>query len=426
MIPEDFLHYIWQHKLFYTQGLTTTDNENVEVIDTGIRNTNAGPDFFNAKIKIDNKTWAGNVEIHLQSSDWIRHGHDKNAAYDSVILHIVKKSDTILTRKNGEKIPQIILQYPQGIEKKYSHFIETKNALPCANDLQKIPNFFISSWMHTLLTARLERKTQHIECLLEKNKNNWEETFYRVLAKSFGANLNGDAFEELANSLPLSCLQKHKNNLFQIEALLFGQANLLNRNNDEYAEKLKKEYLFLQTKFSLTPIKHSEWKMLRLRPMNFPHIRIAQFAGLIHQSSKLFSKIIEKPDYKTIKTLFTIKTLEYWDTHYTFKNTSAKRSKSMGENTINTLIINTIVPFIFVYGKKTNDEILQEKALNILEEIPGEKNNIISTWENMGVKCKNAYDTQALIELNNNYCIEKKCLRCRIAHKVLSKETEQK
>jgi len=414
MIKEDFLHYIWQHKLFINHDLQTTSGETLEVIDVGIKNTDAGPDFFNAKIKIGDKIWAGNVEIHLRSSDWNLHKHTNNDEYQSVILHVVQQANADIQRKTGENIPQLELKYPSQLIENYNNLLEKKETIRCAKHIEEISYIFISSWINTLLSERLLRKTEHIASLLEKNNNNWEEAFYVVLARNFGFGVNGEPFERLAQSIPLIYLQKHKNNLLQIEAMFFGQAGLLDVSTssatDEYVEKLKKEYAFLKSKFNLTPLVQPCWKMMRVRPSNFPQVRIAQFSALIHQSSKLFSKVIENPDYQYICSLFDVEASDYWTT------------KKLGKKTIDILLINTIIPFIFYYGKRNGNEFLQEKALKLLEQTPKEVNKITAEWESLGIKIKNAFDSQAAIELKKNYCEKKDCLRCRIGHKVLTKK----
>ena len=423
MIKEDFLHYIWQHKLFINHDLRTTTGEPLEVIDVGIRNTDAGPDFFNAKIKIGDKIWAGNIEIHVRSSDWDLHKHTENNEYQSVILHVVLQANIDIQRKTGENIPQLELKYPSHLTENYNNLIDKKETIRCAKHIEEVSYIFISSWINTLLSERLLRKTEHIASLLEKNNNNWEEAFYVVLARNFGFGTNGEPFERLAQSIPLIYLQKHKNNLLQIEAMFFGQAGLLPEENaDEYVEKLKKEYAFLKNKFNLMPLQQLCWKMMRVRPSNFPHVRIAQFAALINQSSKLFSKVIENPDYQYICSLFSIETSDYWKTHCHFNEKSAKSPKKLGKKTIDILLINTIIPFIFYYGKRNENEFLQEKALKLLEQTPKEQNKITAEWESLGISIKNAFDSQAAIELKNNYCEKKDCLRCRIGHKVLTKK----
>lgn len=423
-MKESVLHYIWQQKLFIPNGMKTTAGVAVEVIDVGKLNIDAGPDFFNAKIKIGDTLWAGNVEIHSQSSDWFKHNHQDDKAYDSVILHVVKQADIEVYRTDGESIPQVELNYSKLIETDYINLISEQKWIPCAEKLQFVPEIFIQSWKNTLLVERLEQKMDAIITLLKASNQHWEEAFYITLARNFGFGTNSQSFEQLAKATPLSALGKHKNNLFQLEAILFGQSGLLeNTNTDEYAVKLKKEYDFLAIKFNMKPLTASQWKLLRLRPDNFPHVRIAQFAALIHTSSKLFSKLIEKPDLDYLNKILDIKPSEYWQTHYTFAKESTKKSKSLGQQSKNVLYINTMIPFLFCYGKQKNIQELKDKALELLEQIPEEQNSIISGWKNLGLKVNTAYDSQALLQLKKNYCDEKKCLRCRIGHKVLTIKT---
>ena len=289
-MKEAILHYIWQSKLFYPHGLVTTDQEPVEIVNTGFRNTDAGPDFFNAKVKIGNTLWAGNVEIHVKSSDWYRHNHHTDKAYNSVVLHVVHEADAEVRSENGNRISQLILQYPPHIERNYEELMRQHAPIPCASKLHDVPSIFIRSWESTLLAERLAQKTAAIEQMLHDTHQHWEECFYVTLARNFGFGTNSDAFEALARSLPLNVLARHKDNLMQIEALLFGQAGLLPPTPpDDYARQLTDEYTFLQHKYQLSSrLDASRWKLLRLRPTNFPHVRIAQFAALVHSSSKLF------------------------------------------------------------------------------------------------------------------------------------------
>lgn len=423
-MKESILHYIWQQKLFVSSDMMTTDGEQIEVIDVGKLNIDAGPDFFNAKIKIGNTLWAGNVEIHLQSSDWFKHNHQDNKAYDSVILHIVKKSDAEVYRTDGERIPQVELNFSKQIETDYIQLISEQKWIPCADKIKFVPEIFIQSWKNTLLVERLEQKMEAIVNLLNANNQHWEEAFYITLARNFGFGTNSQAFEQLAKATPLSALGKHKNNLFQLEAILFGQSGLLDNSfKDEYVEKLKKEYEFLAAKFDLKPLKASQWKLLRLRPDNFPHVRIAQFAALIHSSSKLFSKVLEKPELDYLNKVFDLKPSEYWHTHYTFASESTKKSKSLGQQSKNILYINTVIPFLFCYESQKGNQEMKDKALELLEAIPEERNSIITGWKSLGLTVKTAYDSQALLQLKKNYCDDKKCLRCRIGHKVLTIKT---
>lgn len=397
----------------------TTDGQPVEVVDVGMANTDAGPDFFNAKIKINGTLWAGNVEIHVRSSEWKRHGHQTDKAYDNVILHVVKIADTIVQRTNESAIPQCELHYPQSVEEKFEQWLHSKQKIACADEMAHIPDIFISDWKNSLLTERLESKTQEIDHLLTQSENHWEEVFYRTLAHSFGFHINGQAFELLAKSLPLTCLAKHKNNLFQLEAMLFGQSGLLENAHDPYAEQLKKEYTFLRQKFGLQPLEASQWKLLRLRPANFPYVRIAQFAALLYRSEKLFSKLLDCKTTEQLTGLFDIQAGSYWDTHCRFDDENTRKTpKKLGKRSINILLINTVIPCLFAYGRNHNDDILQERALEMLQQLPAEQNAVIEQWETAGIRAQNAADTQALLQLRHHYCNEKRCLQCRIGHQL--------
>ena len=418
-MKESILHYVWQYKLF-PPTLTTTASERVEVIDVGRLNTDAGPDFFNAKLRIDDTLWAGNVEFHLRSSDWKRHNHGNDKAYNNVILHVVEKADDEVHRTNGENIPQLELKVPENVQKNYEELLAGKTWIACEKSIPQVDNFKINVWKNTLLTERLEQKTDAISRLLEQTDNHWEEAFYISLARSFGFGVNSLPFELTAKSLPLGILAKHKDHLFQLEALLFGQAGLLeNAETDDYLQELRKEYDFLQRKYGLTSIDGSQWKLLRLRPDNFPHVRLAQFAQFIHASTKLFSKILEKDNVDELRDLFQCEVSDYWQRHYLFGKESRVSKKHMGAASVDILLINTVIPFLFAYGRKKNDETLTEKVVRWLENIPAENNSIIKKWKELGITAHNAFDTQALLQLKKMYCDEKKCLRCRVGHQVL-------
>ena len=418
-MKESILHYIWQFRLFPVQDLKTTDGQTVEIIDPGKPNTDAGPDFFNAKIKIDNTLWAGNIEIHSLSSDWVRHHHTTDKAYDNVILHVVNKADANVVRTNGDSVAQLELAVPDHIRINYDELLREKKWIPCADKIHQVPLFLVNDWKNSLLVERLEQKTEMIETLLSQSNNHWEEAFYVSMARSFGFGTNSEAFERLARSLPMSILAKHKDNIFQLEAMLFGQAGLLeNTVNDEYQLNLQKEYRFLQSKYQLKPIESSEWKLLRLRPDNFPHVRLSQFAALIHRSTKLFSKIIESDNLQVMRGLFICEVSDYWKKHFLFGKESSVSGKRLGSKSVDILLINTVVPFLFAYFKKKNSD--NDIALKLLELIPAEKNVIIRKWMELGIGAFSAFDSQALLQLKKKYCDEKKCLRCRIGHKVLS------
>ena len=420
---ESILHYVWQYKLFSQNNLQTTDGDSVEIIDTGKLNTNAGPDFFNAKVRINNILWAGNIEIHTHSSDWNKHRHQTDRAYANVILHVVNIVDTDIFNADGEKIPQVALRYPDYINHNYEQLLAGQKWIACADKIQTVPAVVIESWKQALLTERLQQKTSAIAQLQNTNLRHWEESFYVTLARSFGFGVNSQIFESLAKSLPLQILGKHKDSLHEIEALLFGQSGLLIKNdNDQYSADLWRTYDFLRKKYNLHPVNGTQWKMLRLRPDNFPYIRIAQFAALVYSSSKLFSKIIENPDLTNLRILFACEPSAYWQTHYVFGRESAEKTKRLGVKTIDVLLINTIVPFLFWYGEQKQQQCYKDKALELLEKLPPEKNAVINNWATLGLTSSSAYDTQALLQLKKMYCDDKKCLRCRIGHKIVERK----
>ncbi len=423
---EDFLHHLWKLKLFNFPELETCDGESIEIIKTGQYNTDAGPDFFNAQVKIGNTLWAGNVEIHLKSSDWKNHAHEKDQAYDSVILHVVYENDEVIVRRNGSIIPSLELKrkFDENLWKNYKELCLSKRWIPCEHRISEVDKFVIDNWLDRMLTERLERKTESVFSSLESNGNNWEETFYHHLAKNFGFKINAIPFEVLARSLPLSFLAKHKDHVNQLEAMLFGQAGMLERKFiDDYPNELKREYLFLKNKFKLESINEHQWKFLRLRPVNFPTVRISQFTQLVHQSSHLFSRILECESLEDLSDYFNVKVSDYWKTHFVFDKTSAPTEKHFGKKSFQNIVINTIVPFLFAYGKNRSNEIYQQRALRFLEQLPFEKNSVINGWVRVGVVPVSAYRSQALLQLKSEYCELKKCLTCGIGNKIINQHT---
>lgn len=422
-MKEDLLHFIWKTTPFKFNGLTTSMGDEIEVINPGEHNTDAGPDFFNAKVRIGNTIWAGNVEMHIKSSDWLVHKHDGDRTYDNVILHIVTNDDKPIFNSKGRQIPTITIKYPDAIEWKLMNLTSSGKWIPCEESFTSFDSFSTRMWLESLMIERLEQKTAQVFDLINNTQNSWEEAFYQSVGRSFGLKSNALPFELLAKSTPLKVLGKHKDNLFQIEAILFGQSGLLNKisEHDEYSLSLLKEYKYLQHKFNLSPIDGHLWKFLRMRPTAFPTIRIAQFAMLIHKSTSLFSKIIEVDDIKEIIKLFQVDTSEYWNTHYTFGKESKSTEKRIGAETISLIAINSLVPFIFAYGISKAQNNLKDKAIKLLETIKPESNSIIDKFTDLGVKAESAYDTQALIHLKSNYCDSKKCLYCHLGAKLLLK-----
>lgn len=421
-MPEEFLQYIWENRL-YIPNLKTDDGKKLEILNPGKRNSDSGPDFFNARIKIDDTIWAGNIEIHKKASDWQKHKHQTDKAYDNVILHVVETNDNQVTRNNGEAIPTLILDYPEQLQINYQALLDAESWIACQNQFHKVDPIVLQLGFNRLMIERLENKTEEILSRLQQNNNDWNETFYQMLARIFGFKVNAVPFELLAKSVPVQILAKHKNNLFQLEALLFGNSGLLNNQllGDDYYIKLREEYSFLYKKYKLQAIESHLWKFMRLRPVNFPTVRISQLAALIHQSNALFSKIIELEKLTELKQLLKVKASEYWDTHYNFNKISKKTApKEFGETSANILIINVVIPFLFVYGEKQNKYHLKNRALNFLEQIPAENNSIINKWHELGIQAHSAFESQALLQLKNCYCETKKCLNCQIGVKLVS------
>ena len=419
---EAFLHHLWKFRLYNKQQLSTTNGESIEVLRTGQHNTDSGPDFFNAQVKIGNTTWAGNVEIHLKSSAWNSHRHSLDESYNNVILHVVYEHDKEIFTRGNNRLPTLELKgrFNPGLYQNYESLVESQRWIPCANHIGKVDEITVSGWLERMLIERLETKTGSVAESLKQNKNNWEVTFYHLLAKNFGFKTNALPFEMLAKSLLLKALAKHKNHLLQLEAMLFGQAGMLDVDfADGYPKALKKEYEFLRKKFSLSPLQSSPWKFLRLRPSNFPTLRIAQFAGLIHRQGEIFSRILESETIADLQSLFSVTVSGYWETHYSFDQPSVQKRKSLGRDAIHVILVNTVIPFLFAFGKYHSDARYMDKALLFLTMLPPENNSIISKWAETGITSENAGRTQALLQLKNEYCNRKKCLFCGVGNKII-------
>ena len=403
--------------------LQTTTGEPVEVIDAGLPNTNAGPDFFNAKLKIGGTLWVGNIEVHTLASDWMRHGHDKDAAYDNVILHVVETVDCEVFRANGVPVPQLQLPCPDPVRQRYDELSHAEIYPPCYSILSSLPKLTVHSWLSALQVERFEQKARVIATRLERCNNHWEDVFFITLARNFGFGLNGDAFEAWASRLPFRAIDKHRDDLFQVEAFFFGQAGLLDEelpDADGYYLKLQKEFRYLQHKFELSvPMTATQWRFLRLRPGNFPHVRLAQLANLYYKERSLFSRIMEADTLEAVRKLLTVTTSPYWEEHFNFRKVSSSREKQVGKNAQNLIIINTVIPFLYAYGLHKADELLCERATGFLESLKAEDNHIIRHWSGAGLPVSTAADSQALLQLQKEYCDKKDCLRCRFGFEYL-------
>ena len=403
--------------------LQTTTGEPVEVIDAGLPNTNAGPDFFNAKLKIGGTLWVGNIEVHTLASDWMRHGHDKDAAYDNVILHVAETVDCEVFRANGVPVPQLQLPCPDPVRQRYDELSHAEIYPPCYSILSSLPKLTVHSWLSALQVERFEQKARVIATRLERCNNHWEDVFFITLARNFGFGLNGDAFEAWASRLPFRAIDKHRDNLFQVEAFFLGQAGLLDEelpDADGYYLKLQKEFRYLQHKFELSvPMTATQWRFLRLRPGNFPHVRLAQLANLYYKERSLFSRIMEADTLEAVRKLLTVTTSPYWEEHFNFRKVSSSREKQVGKNAQNLIIINTVIPFLYAYGLHKADELLCERATGFLESLKAEDNHIIRHWSGAGLPVSTAADSQALLQLQKEYCDKKDCLRCRFGFEYL-------
>ena len=417
---EELLHYVWKHKIFPLNELTTTTGQRLEIIDTGLSNRDAGPDFFNAKIKLDGVLWVGNIQIHTHYSDWFKHGHHQNPVYDNVILHVATYIDAEVHRNNGETIPQLQLACPEYIRENFKELSNTDKYPPCYRIIPSLSKLTIHSWMSALQMERFEQKNAHLIERLRFCNNHWEDAFFITLARNFGFSLNADAFEEWAKHIPLRAIDKHRDNLFQVEAFFFGQAGILGDiDGDEYYLRLKREYEYLAHKFELSPMDVTRWRFLRQRPNNFPHVRIAQLANLYHRSYGLLSQLMEKETLKEVRDLLRGGTSEYWLNHYTFGGCSPAYPKTLSDSSLNLIIINTVVPFLYAYGIHRGKEKLCSRATAFLEGLKPENNYIIRMWSECGLKVSHAGDSQALIQLKKEYCDKKKCLYCRIGYEYL-------
>ena len=430
-MTETFLQYVWQHKLL-EGGLTTTDGQPVVVERAGTLNRDAGPDFLDARISVGGILWAGNVEVHIKASDWRAHQHSDDKAYNNLVLHVVYVYDYDIVLENGHKVPTVEIAdaIPEHVWSNYDNLMQSAltNRIPCAPRLKEIPDLLFHTGQDRLLVERLQRKSNDVERLLKATHGNWEQVCYLVTAHYFGGKANAFPFELLAKITPMNVLAKIKDNPFRIEALFFGQAGMLDGLFfDDYPNALQREYHYLSAAYNLKAMPAHLWKFFRMRPAGFPTLRISQFANLIAKSSNLFSKLLDTKDAKSLRTFFDVEASDYWRSHFRFDKPVAKgvsaTVKNLGDNAIDTILINAWVPLLFKYGQAHDDENLKEQALSLLHQIPAEKNNIVHLWQEAGIQLADAADSQAVLQRFNEYCSKKRCLDCSLAFGLIKGKT---
>jgi hypothetical protein len=425
-MKEEFLHYLWKYRLYDPDNLIDNEGNKIIVIHPGEYNRDSGPDFFNARLNIAGTEWAGNVELHILASHFISHGHNTDPAYDNVILHVVAEKDMQVYNTRGEELLTVKVVFDPDLYEKYTDLVNNPLVIACQTELLNLDSFFIRHWLNALVIERLKEKSGQILKVFEETGNDWEETFYRILARYFGFRVNTEPFEMLAATLPFRIIRKHSDNRIQVEALLFGTAGLLEEGlfrealNDDYYISLLREFKILSSKYSIHPLHGWIWKFARLRPANFPTVRLSQLAAMLTVSGGLFSKIMEAGDIKQIKELFEVSASEYWDDHFIFGKKSRTYSKIAGTQATDIILINAVIPIVFVYGRYMDQRYIFEKAVSFLEEISPEENSIIKEWLSAGIFAESAFYSQALIQLRNYYCKKRRCLECRIGAKLIS------
>jgi hypothetical protein len=422
-MKEDFLHYLWKFKKFDALNLKTSNEEEITIINVGQYLELAGPDFFNAQITIGDQKWAGNVEIHLKSSDWYVHHHERDSAYENVILHVVWEHDTEIFRRNNTEIP--VLELKKYVEKEtvenYQSLISPKSWIFCEKQLIDVDEFTLKNWQERLFFERLERKSKPIFDLLEQTNQDWEAVLFCLLAKNFGLNTNGEIFIKIAQSIPFSIIRKESFEVENLEALLFGTSGLLDsEKEDNYFKDLKFRYYYLLHKYQIEKNSVEPVQFFKHRPDNFPTIRLSQLANLYHSQQNLFSKICTLNSLKHIYEVFQVSTSEYWLNHYQFDKESPKKKKPLSKSFIDLIVINTIIPLQFAYAKSQGKEI-SEDLISLLNEVSPEKNAIVDKFSFFGLKPKSAFETQSLLQLKNEYCNKSKCLECAVGMELLKK-----
>jgi hypothetical protein len=423
-LNESFLHYLWKHQYFNRESLFTTDGEPITIFKQGHYNTHAGPDFEQAKIRIGNLDWAGSVEIHIKSSDYLVHNHQQDQAYEKVILHVVWQNDKPLKRNDGTDMPTLELRsrVSEALVKQYRQLVNSAFQIPCSKSFSKIEALTKISMLEQAAVSRVQGKANLVREIHKQTQGDWEETFYRVLSKNFGFKVNAEVFERLASALPLKVIRKNSDSLLKTEAVLFGMAGFLEVvKGDAYYQSLKKEFAFLEHKFSLASNKlnKAQWRFLRLRPANFPTVRLAQLAALLHRSTQLFADILQQDDLAALRKKFSVDVSEYWQSHYSFGKPGKAAHGGIGEESLDNILINSVIPTLAAYATETGEQKFFDRALDFLQKIKTENNTIVRAWADLGLKSASAFDSQGMIEQMNSYCKRHNCLNCSVGAAIL-------
>ncbi|MEM9329355.1 MAG: DUF2851 family protein [Bacteroidota bacterium] len=424
-MDEALLHYIWKFQRYNTSNLTTTQNEPITIFHPGFHNFDSGPDFSDARLRVGNVQWAGHVEIHTTASDWQKHRHHLDQAYENVVLHVVYRADEIITRKDGSAIPTLSLEdrLPAELIDKHRSLIHTISPIPCDSQISSVQPLVVASMVERALTERLQEKSQLVLEILEKTRGDWEQATYAFVATALGMKTNANSFRDLALSLPVDVIRKQRSNRMQAEALVFGIAGFLDYEPvDDYQKKLQDEFQFLFKKHQLpSKLNRHQWKFSKLRPANFPTVRLAQLSAVLHAHPALFQVLIGAQSYSEVKSILAAEPSIYWTQHYDFGKRTSRTIGAAGESAISSIVINAIVPLLFTYGKQVGNQELVEKALDWLTSIPAEDNKITRRWQAIHVRNSSAFDSQGLLQLSRQYCDRKKCLDCAIGNSLLSK-----
>ncbi len=416
-MQEAFIQFAWKMQVFTASTLTTTEGEPISVIYRGDHNVHSGPDFLHARIRIGDTLWVGNVEVHIKSSAWLEHKHHVDRTYDNVILHVVYEHDMPHSDLPTLELRSII---PENLMHTYTHLMASGNWIPCEKSITHVPPIVIGQCLDSMLAERLADKCLRMEQRLIVQKNDWEELTYQVIARGFGTQVNADPFERVAMSLPYKLILKHHDQPKQIEALLFGQAGMLEGNyRSLYAHQLQAEYTFLKRKYDLQPIRALEWKFLRMRPANFPTVRMSQLAAFLSQRQKIFARLLEVRSLKEVRQLFQVEASPFWQEHYHFKKASKRAPGNIGDEFVHLQVVNTFAPLLFLYGKTQQSDQFVQRAIDLLEQTPAERNHIVQQWKKLGVHAQHAGQSQALLHLQQQYCVHKRCLECAIGYRIL-------